>query len=151
MFVVPEPLCYTIASTPPVSHLPCAQLAATRALTQVLWFSLAAGFWAGQQHREQLEVRVTKPHSPRQHLPTGTTGSLTVCGVGNCRQCNGMGVHFQLHLCPGNAEDADGAIAVACHYVLALSSPCNDGMGLPGQALAALQSNQGRDPMTQRR
>lgn len=122
-------------------------------LIQVLWLSLAPGFWAGHQYTRPAggegNPGTTKPRSPRQHLPTVITGSLTVCGVGNCRQCNGMGVHFQLHLCPGNAEHADGAIAVPCHYMLALSSPRNNGMRLPGQALAALQSNQDRDPMTQ--
>lgn len=57
-----------------------------------------------------------------------------------------MGVHFQLHLCPGNAEHAHGAIAVPCHHVLALSFPCNDGMRLPGQALAALEKKPGQRP-----
>lgn len=140
------PLLYHCQYTSRVPFTTCsAGRAYQSSLIQVLWLSLASGFWAGGQGNRG----TTKPCSPRQHLPTVTTGSLTVCGVGNCCQRNGMGVHFQLHLCPGNAEHADGAITVPCHYVLALSSPRNDGARLPGQALAALQRNQGRDPVTQ--
>lgn len=154
MMLVPEPLCYTITNILPVSHLPHAQLAELPKLINTSSLALPGPRFSGRSPIRSVaggqgNPGTTKPCSLRKCLPAVITGSLTVCGVGNCRQCNGMGVHFQLHLCPGNAEHADGAIAVPCHYMLALSSPHNDGTRLPGQALTALQRNQGRDQMTQ--
>lgn len=148
MFVVPKALGY-----PRANALPCPThhvLSCQRhqsSLRQVLLLSLAPGFWAGGQDTAQLEVRVnpgsTKPRSPRPHVPTATSGSLTIGGVGDCCQSSSVGVHFQLHLCPGNAEHTDSAITVPCHHVLALDGtrPKPNGTRLPGQALAALQGN----------
>lgn len=114
-------------------------------LRQVLWLSLALGFWAGGQDTEQVRVNPgsTKPHSSRSHILTVTSGSLTISGVGDCCQCSSVGVHFQLHLCPGNAEHTDSAITVPCHHVLPLTGtrPHPSRTRLPGQALTALQGN----------
>lgn len=64
---------------------------------------------------------------------------LTICRVGNCSQCNSMGVHFQLHFCPWNAEHTEGAIAVPCHNMLILIPTTGDRGRAPSQTLAALQ------------
>lgn len=54
----------------------------------------------------------------------------------------GVGVHFELHRHPGDAEDSQRAVTIACCHLLLLGA--STGRGAPSQAEAALGTPRGR-------
>lgn len=66
---------------------------------------------------------------------------LTISREGNGRQRSPVGAHLEFHGNLGDAEDTQGAIAVACCYLLLLGTPA--GRRAPSQAEAALGTQWG--------
>lgn len=93
---------------------------------------------------------ILKPLTPAQRYDLGPAGAalspcgpppLTISREGNGRQRSPVGAHLEFHGNLGDAEDTQGAIAVACCYLLLLGTPA--GRRAPSQAEAALGTQWG--------